>query len=104
MACPWREFTAHAMKRASIVWLALGIALEIPVGVTLLTVILLSVRDNLIPEMLWVLSLVEGGLAWMGVRRVGWGLTLGMAVAGAALITLALMNGPRRRITSHGND
>lgn len=85
------------MKRASIVWLALGIALEIPVGVTLLTVILLSVRDRLIPQMLWVLSLVEGGLESMGVRSVGWGLALGMAVVGALLITLALTGGPTRR-------
>jgi len=85
------------LKRASIVWLALGIALEIPVGVTLLTVILLSVRDRLIPQMLWVLSLVEGGLESMGVRSVGWGLALGMAVVGALLITLALTGGPTRR-------
>ena len=70
--------------------LTLGIALEIPVGVTLLTGILLSIRDELIPQMLWMLSLVEGGLDWMRVRSLGWGLTLGMAVAGALLITLAL--------------
>jgi len=67
------------------------------VGVTLLTVILLSVRDRLIPQMLWVLSLVEGGLESMGVRSVGWGLALGMAVVGALLITLALTGGPTRR-------